>query len=323
VTPPFPFELLRWRGFEGPLGEALERVEALSMIPPFPWGIHMYGGLLETHCARLEGDVLEAGVGMGGTSIFLALLVKSLGLGKRVVGVDSFKGLPAPTSRDNGYFAEAEYGLAEDDPAGDLFESFWLTTAAFRVLDTLEPVQGFFDEALPLLDPTPLCFVHVDADLHGSVASALEHLYDRVVDGGVIAVDDFFHPAQGPARATTEFLAARGLRPTLHVVFPYGVFFFKGDNAGESARTHDGNVYSLQRLRADAIFRRAVEETSAGLDGRSARNAQAFAALLDSAPRYGDIYEYWRALEEWWEWIDRPSGSQGHFKLRDLSRRDR
>ena len=115
-------------------------------------------------------------------------------------------------------------------------------------------MKGFFEDALPQLDPDRrFCFVHIDADLYSSVLCALEQLYDRVVAGGVIAIDDFFHPGQGPVRATAEFFNSRGLTPLYHVGFPYSVFVIKED-WGRVLRSLDGNAYSLEWLRSDDYF---------------------------------------------------------------------
>ena len=76
-----------------------------------------------------------------------------------------------------------------------------------------------------------LAFVHIDGDLYQSVLEtwlcdagdsvhdsgshpcklradrtkdAFEKVWDRVSDGGIVVVDDFFHKVQGPARASAE-----------------------------------------------------------------------------------------------------------------------
>lgn len=43
----------------------------------------------------------------------------------------------------------------------------------------------------------------------------MEHLYDRIADGGVLIVDDYGH-FKGAKDAVDEFFAERGLFPFLH-----------------------------------------------------------------------------------------------------------
>merc|ERR1719361_407635 len=76
-------------------------------------------------------------------------------------------------------------------------------------------------------------FVHIDADLYDSVYDALEKVWDRISEGGIVAVDDFFHHAQGPARAVSDFFRARcqAEPPLLFVVPTYAVLIVKGISA--------------------------------------------------------------------------------------------
>ncbi|MDQ2970864.1 MAG: TylF/MycF family methyltransferase, partial [Acidobacteriota bacterium] len=239
----------------------MEQVRPVACYPPFPWGHWTYSRLFETRLAALPGDILEAGVGRGGTSLFLGLLARHLGIEKKVVAVDSFEGLREPEPRvDNPYFERGDYRRKCGPDAW--VQEFWLHAASLGLADVIEPVRGYFDEALATLDPERrFCFVHIDGDLFESVSTALDHLYDRVVEGGVVAIDDFFHPAQGPLRAAVEFFNERGLAPVYHVALPYSVFLFKGASSGEgdSARAVDGNLYSLDFLRADPHLAASVE----------------------------------------------------------------
>jgi SAM-dependent methyltransferase len=317
----FPDDVFDQREFPGRAGELLRQVRPLSMFPPYPWGPWLYTRLFEERCSRLEGDIVEAGVGMGGLSLFLAMLVKDAGAQRTVFAVDSYEGLPEPDARkDNPYFVKGEYGPTpnRDDPLvallggreNALLESLKLSARAFGVDDIVVPVQGFFEDALRQLDADcRFCFVHIDADLYSSVLCALEQLYDRVVPGGVIAIDDFFHPVQGPVRAAAEFFNSRGITPLYHVVFPYSVFLIKEDH-GPVMRSVDGNAYSLDCLRDDDFLLQTLERSLERADGRPAGEncARLLDALQADEPYPGEIYDYWRSLEDFWTRIERPPG---------------
>jgi macrocin-O-methyltransferase TylF-like protien len=313
----YPFDVFTARGFPGPVGELIERVHPLSMFPPFPWGQWTYARVFAERCRELPGDVLEAGVGIGGMSIFLGLLMKQLGEQRHVFGVDTFDGLPAPDgARDNPYFREGLYapGTTHADPLGALFagsdnaglECFQMRLTEFGAADRVTPVQGLFEEALPQLAPDrSFSFVHIDADLFESVYGALHQLYDRVDEGGVIAIDDFFHPGQGPLRAAAQFFNERGETPVYNVVFPYSVFVIKED-WGRPVRAVDGNAYSLDWLRSDRTFVAAVRSSVAAARGerRARRNAKLLLETLREPAYDGEIYDYWRSLEQFWASID-------------------
>jgi hypothetical protein len=298
----FPFDLFRHE-LPGPRGERVRAVAPWSMTPPFPWGQWLYGQLLEER-RELDGDVMETGVGRGGMSLFLALELQALGISKRVLAADSFAGLPPPRrGKDNAYFSAREYGR-EGGMVG-IEQELWLAAASLGVPSGVEAIPGFFEDTLPDVEEAlRLCFLHIDADLYDSVLCALEQLYGRVVDGGVIAIDDFFHPSRGPARAAEEFFGALGESPTFHVSFPYGVFLIKSHVPRRSRRSLDGNAYSLDALRRDAAFTDAVAMSAARSSGRRRRNAELLLDVLRAPDEGRSIYDYWRSLEEFWEWVD-------------------
>jgi Macrocin-O-methyltransferase (TylF) len=309
----FPFDVFAASGFPGGL---VDRVKPFSMFPPHPWGTWLYGRVFRERCAHLPGDVLEAGVGAGGLSFYFGLLLRELGQERRVFGVDSFEGLPAPNARmDNPYFVQGQYGSRPDDSplaallggeGSPLLASYELAAQGLGVDSAVVPVQGFFEDVLPELEPERrFCFVHVDADLYDSVLCALEHLWDRVVDGGVLAIDDFFHPCQGAARAASEFFNSRGLTPLYHVAFPYSVFVFK-EEWGTPPRGVDGNAYTLDWLRRDEFLLEALRDSRerSAVDPRARENCDRLLATLEASPYPGEIYDYWRSLERFWEFID-------------------
>jgi hypothetical protein len=313
----FPFDVFATSGFPGTAGALVDRVKPYSMFPPHPWGTWLYGRVFRERCAHLPGDVLEAGVGNGGLSFYVGLLLRELGQERRVYGVDSFEGLPEPDLRkDNPYFVKGQYGstAAEDSPlaallgegGSPLLASYELTAKGLGLESSVVPVQGFFEDALPSLEPDRrFCFVHVDADLYDSVLCALEHLWDRIVDGGVLAIDDFFHQSQGAMRAAGEFFNSRRLVPVYNVAFPYSVFVFKED-WGHAPRGVDGNAYSLDWLRRDEFLLdtlRASRERS-GSDAGAREECERLLATLEAPAYPGEIYDYWRSLERFWQFID-------------------
>lgn len=305
-TPHFPFDLFNNDRMPGAIGELLRATRHLSMFPPFPWGQWLYGRLLRDRWLALPGDLIELGVGLGGMSIFLGSLVKETG--KRVWSFDSFVGLPTPDpAKDNPCFKEGDYGPRPDAP--DLLERFQAAINHFGLKGTVIPLKGLFTETLELL-PTGqhFCLVHLDSDIYDSVLVSLERVYERVVEGGVIIIDDYFHHAQGAMRAAADFFNSRRIRPIYHVSFPYSVFMFKGEEAERSQkRSLDGNTYSFDWLRRDTHFMRVLRLSmeKAGRDcedGRSFQNRSMLLELLGSRESHSsDIYVYWRAMESFWD----------------------
>ncbi|MCB9765939.1 MAG: class I SAM-dependent methyltransferase [Alphaproteobacteria bacterium] len=303
----FPFDLFdaRWFADAGPLGARIVALERHCLKPPWPWGHWAYGHLLAERLPQLEGDLVECGVGRGGTSVFFGDFARAAG--RRVYALDSFEGLPPPDDAvDNPYFREGDYRTRPGREA--LLERFRALLAEQGLDAVVRPVPGFFERTLSTLPKGPLALVHVDADLYRSVLQCLEALWPRLVEGGLLILDDFFHHAQGPARAASRFFHGAGLRPLLHVSFPYSVVILKGERPPSwLRRSLDGNRYALDLLRGDALLREAIAHSAARAEGsRAGRNARRLQALLDpDQPTVSaDLYAYQLALEDYWDDMD-------------------
>lgn len=140
----------------------------------------------------IAGDFLEAGVCQGGAAIFMRGLQVAHGEKQRKTWVvDSFEGVPASVDRrDRGYGLDLEEPrqpwLAFGEAAvRDRFARYGLLDAGVRF------VAGWLAESLPRADVGPLAILRVDVDLYSSTLDCLDLLYDKVVPGGFVIVDDY------------------------------------------------------------------------------------------------------------------------------------
>lgn len=118
------------------------------------------------------GAVAEIGVYQGGTAWRLMQVCRRQG--RTLHLFDTFAGLPVADAIDPhgiGAFAGNEAGVRAALP-----------DAIFHV--------GVFPDTLPA-DLGPLAFVHVDCDQYRSVRACIEHLWPRLVPGGVMWFDDY------------------------------------------------------------------------------------------------------------------------------------
>lgn len=345
----FPFDILDKRILEHSLSLGLSQDVATEltyvrdhcMTPPFPWGQVIHHDFVMKNIVHnnIPGNFAELGVGQGGTSVFLARLAKKLG--RKLLAVDSFQGLPAPSrEKDNAYFVKGDYQAQGDV---DQMAQFLNWRTRYSVDDVMHVEKCFFADLVIPKEFDSLAFVHLDSDLYDSIYDSLMKVWNRVVTGGGVAIDDFFHHSQGPARAVADFFRdagnPKGEPPLLHVVPPSGILIIKGQSAVLEApgvdalssrpragrmyspRSLDGNYYSFEMMRRCTPFRRAVEQSvtnatiaaeKIGLDeatrdaiNRAKTNAFCMLSLLnysDSASRSGaDIYRYLAPLEDFWD----------------------
>ena len=70
-------------------------------------------------------------------------------------------------------------------------------------------VPGKVEDTIPDQAPETIALLRLDTDWYESTRHELEHLYSRLVSGGVLIIDDYGY-WQGSRQATEEFLDVTG-----------------------------------------------------------------------------------------------------------------
>jgi len=199
-----------------------------------PWPLTMIGSRRLDNveaCMRsvidenVPGDFIETGVWKGGTTIFMRGLLRAYGITDRKVYVaDSFEGVPAPDEtrypEDQGLNFHLWPDLAVD------VDSVKSNFARFGLLDDqVQFVEGWFRDTLPALRGHQWAVVRLDGDLYESTTDSLENLYDGLVAGGWLIVDDY--EIEACRQAVTDFRSARGITEPLVEIDANGVCWQK------------------------------------------------------------------------------------------------
>jgi len=164
----------------------------------------------------VPGDLVECGVWRGGAAFLMAGLLRAAGVTDRKVWLcDSFEGLPAPEPVDGpaaGRYAGNPESPRYFDNCRASLDEVRRGAGTLGVADRLEYVEGWFDRTLPSARERigPIALLRIDGDWHSSVKACLDNLYDAVVDGGLVVLDDYY-AWDGCAVALHEFLGARSL----------------------------------------------------------------------------------------------------------------
>ncbi|MDO8577349.1 MAG: TylF/MycF/NovP-related O-methyltransferase, partial [Candidatus Wildermuthbacteria bacterium] len=171
----------------------------------------------------------------GGAAALMAQASKEAQSRRKIWLFDSFEGLPEPTKED-GVVART---YARDRDSGRL-------ASIQKCVGPLEDVQrlffsvlkfnpediyfgkGWFQDVLPREKQSvgPIAVLRLDADWYESTKCALENLYDSVVEGGYILIDDYGH-WEGCKKAVDEFLRNRNIPAKLIPIDYAGVYFKK------------------------------------------------------------------------------------------------
>lgn len=164
---------------------------------------------------KIPGDLAEAGVWRGGTTIFMRALLKLHGVTDRNVWViDSFAGLPP----GSGWAAEDRLAVPLTEVQHN-FELYGLLDDQVRFL------AGWFSDTLPTGAPGPFAVIRLDGDLYKSQTDALTYLYPRLSPGGFVIVDDPQLPEC--ARAITEYRTKNDIKEPILETNGYTVFWRK------------------------------------------------------------------------------------------------
>jgi hypothetical protein len=171
------------------------------------------------------GDVVEAGVWRGGSSVLAARALLRHGPPHRDLWLyDTFEGMSEPTERDVDALSgrnmgdqwDAHRGKA-DDPVfafGSLDEVRRNMAATGYPRARVHFVQGKVEETIPETMPDRIAILRLDTDWYESTRHELEHLWDRLSANGVLIIDDYGHWA-GAREAVDEYFSRRDDAPLL------------------------------------------------------------------------------------------------------------
>jgi hypothetical protein len=83
--------------------------------------------------------------------------------------------------------------------------------------ERITAVPGRVQDTLPGAATGEIALLRLDTDFYESTRHELEHLYPRLVPGGVLLVDDYGR-VPGCTRAVDEYFTEHGPAPLLHRV---------------------------------------------------------------------------------------------------------
>jgi Macrocin-O-methyltransferase (TylF) len=171
---------------------------------------------------NIDGDFIEAGIWKGGAIALMAgLLNITDAQDRRVIGVDSFEGIP-PAKPDI-YPADAAHvgcekieillNNSQEEVQG------YLSRLGLDENKNIQLIKGWFCDVLPKLKNTnpTLALVRLDGDTYESTIQALENLEPCTSQGGYIIIDDYFSWT-GCKKATDDYRLAKGITSPLITV---------------------------------------------------------------------------------------------------------
>jgi O-methyltransferase len=171
---------------------------------------------------NVPGAIVECGVWRGGSMRAVARTLLDLGeTDTDLYLFDTFEGMSEPTNKDVMWTGErADAVLARESKESN----FWARAPLDQVREVMHAlpypkskihfVKGKVEETIPDQAPDEIALLRLDTDWYESTKHELEHLYPRLVTGGVLILDDYGW-WRGAGRATDEYFQANGPAPLL------------------------------------------------------------------------------------------------------------
>lgn len=147
------------------------------------------------------GVYVECGVAAGAQIIAMAYGAHN----KTIYAFDSFYGIPLPSNRDDQMPGIRNLTEAErkelPDPGKQVLESSGATSVSltdfainivnsFVKYDNIFPIKGWFENTVIGFEHD-ISLLRLDGDLYNSTYVCLEHLFPKVIKGGVVIIDDW------------------------------------------------------------------------------------------------------------------------------------
>ncbi len=193
-----------------------------------------------------EAVYVEFGVFAGASFGLMAETAQANDVDLRMVGFDSFRGLPGSVRGDEGGWKPGSFYCPEWVTRWNLETNHGLESDKFHL------VAGWFDEVLtPALDQelelAPIDIAMLDADAYSSTVPVLEWLTTRLANKSIVIFDDWFWGSEngepsGVERAFTEWSAEH---PNFSAE-PFGTYTLADPEHPEGARLA-GHAFIITR----------------------------------------------------------------------------
>jgi O-methyltransferase len=166
------------------------------------------------------GAFVECGVAKGGSTMAMAYTLLDMGAADRDLYLyDTFEGMPEPDGIDRGRYGEPAAQSWQKRTRGG--KQPWIAFGLDEVRKNLHRtgypeerlhfIKGMVEDTLPKAAPEgSIALLRLDTDWHSSTKAGLDHLFPKLVRGGIVIVDDYFRWT-GARKAVDDYVAEHKL----------------------------------------------------------------------------------------------------------------
>ena len=195
-------------------------------------GLALFRSIRYLHQNFLKGDIVECGVWQGGSTMIALHALRHFGIDDRRVWLfDTFAGMTEPSALDIDCHGQSAEILMDESADRKETELVWAHASLDEVRRNIastgydpalvEFVVGDVRKTLRMPAMESIALLRLDTDFYDSTLIELDMLYPRLIEDGVLIVDDFGH-WQGARQACDEYFDAQvhagEKRPLFHFI---------------------------------------------------------------------------------------------------------
>lgn len=142
--------------------------------------IHIYQSILYIEQNNIKGDIVEFGTFKGGTTVFIAKVLKEVDSSRKVYSFDTFIGFPGKKNFFD-IFDDEKYGSIDYNSVVQYCRNYNIELVKGDIVDTINKIAN-----------TKIALSFFDTDNYSATKIALEKVYPNTPKGGIFAFDHFF-----------------------------------------------------------------------------------------------------------------------------------
>lgn len=167
----------------------------------------------------IEGDFVECGTWKGGSVMCMQKKLMQLNQNNRNFWVfDTYEGMPEPDDVDKNFNEKTAQELMNTEEKEKsltwAYSNYEETTG--NILSTGYPsekinfIKGLVEDTIPQTQIETISLLRLDTDWYSSTKFELEHLYPKLVKGGILIIDDYGH-WEGCKKAVDEYFSTNNI----------------------------------------------------------------------------------------------------------------
>ncbi|WP_043973990.1 MULTISPECIES: TylF/MycF/NovP-related O-methyltransferase [Acinetobacter] len=161
---------------------------------------------------KIPGDIVECGVWRGGSMMLIALqLIELNDTSRNLYLYDTFEGMSQPTDNDLSIYGDNAKTLLNKH---NIEENIWCYASLDEVkenikkigypMDKVHFIKGKVEDTLSTKTHDSIALLRLDTDWYESTILELQKLFPRLVEKGILIVDDYGH-WKGARQAVDEY----------------------------------------------------------------------------------------------------------------------